>query len=141
MKNDPTLGKQATITLDRYIDPDQAKKLRFLVFCDVTNGKVDAYSGRAFRSDSKVVEYDQDWKVLWEYTDAPSVWAAVRLKNGNTLISGNQHKYVREISPDKKVVWELTQADVRGECRQFDQCSQCLLPRVRSHGSTSPILG
>ena len=41
-----------------------------------------------------------------------SVWAAVRLKNGNTLISGNQHKYVREITPDKKVVWELTQADV-----------------------------
>ena len=66
----------------------------------------------AYLNKGKVVEYDQDWKVLWEYADAPSVWAAVRLKNGNTLISGNQHKYVREITPDKKVVWELTQADV-----------------------------
>jgi hypothetical protein len=59
----------------------------------------------------KVREYDQDWKLLWEI-DAPSAWAAVRLQNGNTLISGNQHRYLREVSPDKKVVWELTQADV-----------------------------
>jgi hypothetical protein len=61
---------------------------------------------------NKVVEYDQDWKVVWEYADAPSPWAAVRLKNGNTLISGNQNKYVREVTPDKKVIWELTQADL-----------------------------
>ena len=59
----------------------------------------------------KVVEYDQSGKEIWS-VPAPSAWAAVRLKNGNTLISGNQQKYVREISPDKKVVWELGQADV-----------------------------
>jgi hypothetical protein len=59
----------------------------------------------------KVREYDQSWKVLWEI-DAPSAWAAVRLKNGNTLVSGNQHKYLREVAPDKRVVWELTQKDV-----------------------------
>jgi hypothetical protein len=66
----------------------------------------------AYLNKGKVVEYDQDWKVLWQYDDAPSVWAAVRLNNGNTLISGNQQKYVREISPDRKVVWELGPADV-----------------------------
>lgn len=59
----------------------------------------------------KVVEYDQQMKPVWE-VESKSPWAAVRLKNGNTLISGNQHKYVREVTPDKKVVWELTQADV-----------------------------
>jgi hypothetical protein len=59
----------------------------------------------------KVVEYSPEWKVVWEYT-SPSPWAAVRLPNGNTLISGNHNKYVKEVTPDKKVVWELTQADI-----------------------------
>jgi hypothetical protein len=36
----------------------------------------------------------------------------VRLKNGNTLISGNQHAYVREVNARGEVVWELTQKDV-----------------------------
>jgi hypothetical protein len=36
----------------------------------------------------------------------------VRLKNGNTLISGNARKYVKEVNPAKQVVWELTQADL-----------------------------
>jgi len=57
VKNDPTLGKLTEVTLDRYIDPDQAKKLRFLVFCEVHKGKIDAFAGRAFRADSKVVDY------------------------------------------------------------------------------------
>jgi hypothetical protein len=61
---------------------------------------------------AKVVEYDADWKVVWQYDEAPSPWAAVRLPNGNTLISGNHNKYVREVTPDKKVVWELTQKDI-----------------------------
>jgi len=38
----------------------------------------------------KVVEYDADGKETWSVL-APSAWAAVRLENGNTLISGNQH--------------------------------------------------
>jgi hypothetical protein len=64
----------------------------------------------------RVVEYlpESELKPVWEYDDAPSPWAAVRLKNGNTLISGNHNKYVREVTADKKVVWELTQQDVPG---------------------------
>jgi len=50
----------------------------------------------------KVVEYDKEWKPIWS-VDAPSAWAAVRLKNGNTLISGNQHGYVRELNPKVKL--------------------------------------
>jgi hypothetical protein len=61
----------------------------------------------------KVIEYDKDWKEIWS-CDAPSVWHAVRLKNGNTLISGNQHGFVREISPDGKVVWEVKNGDLPG---------------------------
>jgi len=45
---------------------------------------------------------------------APSAWAAVRLKNGNTLISGNQHGYVREVSAKGETVWEINKNDLPG---------------------------
>jgi len=61
----------------------------------------------------KVVEYDRDWREIWS-CEAPSVWHAVRLRNGNTLISGNQHAFVREISPRGDLVWELKDGDLPG---------------------------
>jgi len=61
----------------------------------------------------KVIEYDKDWKEIWS-CDAPSVWHAVRLKNGNTLLSGNQHGFVREIDPKGEIVWELKKGDLPG---------------------------
>jgi hypothetical protein len=63
----------------------------------------------------KVVEYDpnQNWKPIWS-CDAKSVWAAVRLKNGNTLLSGNQGAWVREVDPSGKVVWEVDKDDIPG---------------------------
>ena len=45
---------------------------------------------------------------------APSAWAAVRLKNGNTLISGNQHGYVREVNRQGEIVWEIGKNDLPG---------------------------
>jgi hypothetical protein len=63
---------------------------------------------------SKVVEYDTNWNVIWQTTNAPSVWQAVRLPNGNTLVSGNQHAFVREISPDDKIVWQFGNDDLKG---------------------------
>jgi len=61
----------------------------------------------------KVVEYDQNGKEIWS-VDAPSAWAAVRLPNGNTLISGNQHGYVREVNRKGEVVWQLEKDDLPG---------------------------
>lgn len=61
----------------------------------------------------KVVEYDTNGKELWS-VPAPSAWAAVRLKNGNTLISGNQHGYVREVNPKSETVWEINKNDLPG---------------------------
>src|SRR6266851_906750 len=61
----------------------------------------------------KVVEYDKNWKEIWS-CPAPSAWAAVRLKNGNTLISGNQHGYVREVNPKGEIVWEINKDDLPG---------------------------
>jgi Mal s 1 allergenic protein-like len=61
----------------------------------------------------RVIEYDKDWKELWS-CEAPSVWHATRLKNGNTLISGNQHGFVREINPAGEIVWEVKKGDLPG---------------------------
>jgi len=61
----------------------------------------------------KVIEYDKNWQPIWS-ADAPSAWAAVRLKNGNTLISGNQNGYVREVNPKGEIVWELNKDDLPG---------------------------
>jgi hypothetical protein len=62
---------------------------------------------------NRVVEYSPDGKPLWS-VDAASPWAAVRLKNGHTLISGNQNGYVREVDRNGKTVWEIDKNDLPG---------------------------
>jgi len=61
----------------------------------------------------KVIEYDKNWNIIWS-VDAPSAWLAIRLKNGNTLFSGNQHGYVREVNPNGEIVWEINKDDLPG---------------------------
>ncbi|HEY1984635.1 MAG TPA: PQQ-binding-like beta-propeller repeat protein [Terracidiphilus sp.] len=58
----------------------------------------------------KVVEYDVTGKQLWSL-DAPGLWDAEPLENGNVLISGNNSKNVREVNRAGKTVWEFTAAD------------------------------
>jgi hypothetical protein len=59
----------------------------------------------------KVSEYTAEGKEIWS-VDAPDAWAAVRLKNGNTLISGNGRGYVREVDATGRTVWEITRKDL-----------------------------
>jgi hypothetical protein len=61
----------------------------------------------------KVVEYSAEGKELWSVA-APSAWAAIRLDNGNTLISGNENGYVREVNGKGEIVWELNKNDLPG---------------------------
>lgn len=61
----------------------------------------------------KVVEYDKNFNPIFS-VDAPSAWAVARLKNGNTLIAGNQHGYVREVNPKGEIVWEINKDDLPG---------------------------
>ncbi len=78
--------------------------------------------------DGVVREYNGDGDIVWEYDvslfDKPrkgghgpegfgnSVFGAVRLKSGNTLIAtGNGHS-VLEVTPDKKIVWKIEQNDL-----------------------------
>ena len=62
-------------------------------------------------AEKKVVEFTLDGKEVWS-VDAPSAWSAIRLHNGNTLISGDGMSYTREVNLKGETVWELTQADV-----------------------------
>jgi hypothetical protein len=64
-------------------------------------------------SEGKVVEYDLDGNIVWS-VQAPNVWSAIRLKNGNTLLAGDAKEYAREVNPQGQTVWEFTQADAPG---------------------------
>jgi hypothetical protein len=80
----------------------------------------------------KVVEYDKDFNPIWTFTldDLPrgiriaqtkfTPWAAIRLKNGNTLISDESGKSEIEVTPDKKIAWSLTPDDLPKEYRYLN---------------------
>ena len=62
--------------------------------------------------DSNVVtEYDMKGKAIWSVKTGPA-WSAIRLKNGNTLVTTNKGSYFSEISPQGKVVWDISQTDI-----------------------------
>ncbi len=73
----------------------------------------------------KVVEYDKDFKEIWSFPDKDSLpegekfspWAAIRLKNGNTLITNESGKSHLEVTPDKKIVWQIKPDDLPAEYR------------------------
>jgi hypothetical protein len=84
----------------------------------------------AHEGEGAVREYDGDGKVVWDYpvpmfgkqprdghgpeAFGNSVFSAVRLPTGNTLIAtGNGHSVI-EVTPDKKIVWEVHQDDLKG---------------------------
>jgi outer membrane protein assembly factor BamB len=84
----------------------------------------------AQESEGAVREYAPDGKIVWEYAvplfgqkprpgHGPeafgnSVFAALRLANGNTLIAtGNGHS-VLEVTRDREIVWQLKQHDLPG---------------------------
>jgi hypothetical protein len=61
-------------------------------------------------AEKKVVELTLDGKEIWS-VDAKSPWSALRLHNGNTLISGDGEGYTREVNMKGETVWEFTRAD------------------------------
>jgi hypothetical protein len=58
-----------------------------------------------------VVEYDKNFNEIWRY-QIRSPWAAIRLKNGNTLITDEDDKLTREVNPKGETVWELKPEDL-----------------------------
>ncbi len=54
----------------------------------------------------KVIEYDKEFNPIWSY-DIDVPWAAIRLKNGNTLITGEKDGVQREVNKKGETVWEF----------------------------------
>ena len=89
-----------------------------------------ATTSSATRATACVREYDDDGKVVWEYKldlggrprrrataprgTAPSVFGALRLPNGNTLIGGGNNNRVLEVTPEGKIVWSIDQKELPG---------------------------
>lgn len=63
-----------------------------------------------FTAEGAVREYGRDGKIIREFPRRPMPVCALRLENGNTLIS--EDHAVAEYAPDDRVVWELTQHDL-----------------------------
>ncbi|MDD5140277.1 MAG: hypothetical protein PHY43_08475 [Verrucomicrobiales bacterium] len=61
----------------------------------------------------RVVEYDKDWKEI-STLKAETPWNAIRLKNGNTLIPGDDHACVHELNPKGEIVWAIEKNDLPG---------------------------
>ncbi len=73
----------------------------------------------------KVIEYDKDFKLIWTYP-TPQPWAAIRLPNGNTLISDEVKQTTVEVTPKGDVVWKCDlQADLPPEL-YFVKCQTCV---------------
>ena len=55
---------------------------------------------------NRVVEYDKDFNEIWRY-DIAQPWAAIRLKNGNTLITDEKDSLTREVNAKGETIWEF----------------------------------
>jgi hypothetical protein len=77
-----------------------------------------------FLSLDRVVEYDRSFTEIWSYAIS-SPWAAIRLRNGNTLITDEKDKLTREVTPAGGTAWEFRLAELPPEVRLSD-CQTCV---------------
>ncbi len=78
----------------------------------------------AHMDNNKVAEYDMDGREVWALA-VLSPWGAIRLANGNTLVTSNRG-FVREYDPRGQVVWEFGPADAP-QLRLFGPQEACRL--------------
>src|SRR4051812_48394222 len=73
----------------------------------------------------RVVEYDKNFHEIWRYNiDKP--WAALRLKNGNTLITDEKNSLTREVNSKGETIWEFNcSTDLPAEYRFTSAPQSC----------------
>ena len=59
-----------------------------------------------------VREYRRDGTIAWEHKVGAKVYSASRLANGNTLMGTGDGHSVQEVSPDHKIVWQVTEKEI-----------------------------
>lgn len=103
-----TPGGKVVFTLKVKFDPrkNQHRRLRMV-------RKLESGNYLVTQCDERIVrEYTPAGKIVWEMPTAGWTFLALRLANGHTLISSM--KEIVEVTPDKKVVWKLTERDIPG---------------------------
>ena len=80
-----------------------------------------------FLTERKVVEYSLDDMSVVRQFDVPQPWAAIRLQNGNTLITLESERRTIEVDKDDNIVWEVSLDDIPEEYRLPDCQSVCRL--------------
>jgi hypothetical protein len=78
----------------------------------------------SYLSEGKVVELDKNFQPIWTYA-IRSPWAAVRLKNGNTLITDESDSLTREVNPAGATVWEFKSAELPAAYRLASPPQTC----------------
>ncbi len=78
----------------------------------------------SYLNESNVVEYDKDFNKVWS-CPIRSPWAALRLKNGNTLITDEHDSLTREVNPKGETVWECKNADLPAAYRLVSAPQSC----------------
>jgi outer membrane protein assembly factor BamB len=78
----------------------------------------------SYLSDGNVIEYDKNFNKIWSYP-IKSPWAALRLKNGNTLITDEQDNLTREVNPRSETVWEFKNTDLPSAYRFVQAPQSC----------------
>ncbi|MGY8675369.1 MAG: outer membrane protein assembly factor BamB family protein [Verrucomicrobiia bacterium] len=96
------VNRKGKITKEVPLGKDGREKTRLMRVLD--NGNYLACAERP----GVVTEYDGKGNIVWEYLIDTRVYGAIRLKNGNTLIGSGSGNSVVEVTPDKKVVWDIT---------------------------------
>jgi outer membrane protein assembly factor BamB len=78
----------------------------------------------SYLNESNVVEYDKNFNKVWSYP-IRSPWAALRLKNGNTLITDEHDSLTREVNSKGETVWECKNADLPEAYRLVSAPQSC----------------
>ena len=78
----------------------------------------------SFLNLGQVVEYDKKFNAIWRYP-IRSPWAALRLKNGNTLITDEGDNLTREVNAKGETVWEFKNTDLPAEYRFTSAPQSC----------------
>lgn len=97
--------KELTFNVDRV--HAQSRRMRYT--CDDTY--LVSYIG-----ENKVVEYDLDWNAIRQF-DVDCPWSALRLSNGNTLITLEKERRTVEIDKNDNIVWEISLDEIPEEYR------------------------
>lgn len=77
----------------------------------------------SFLTMNQVVEYDKNFHEIWHY-NINSPWAAIRLKNGHTLITDEKDALTREVNKQGKTLWEFNCATDLPAAYQFSSAPQ-----------------